>query len=193
MKAAVGILVALVVSGCVIQPLKSVQCNVDRTNGHILMSWENGEKRYEKVNIEVGEQERIEVDGRTTSYEYENNIYGLFEFELYGSIYELKSPSKSCSVDVGRLVWDADTSGKVTGYHIYVWGDNEEQPNKNDMIYSIGVTNNITLRELYDARALPLSRETTQLKVALSAHDNKGNISDLSNVVSFPWTTMLKE
>jgi len=176
-----------------IHPVELLVTEVDHDTGDITLNWENG-SAYDKIEIKCGKSIIDTIDGSDTSYLYVNEIYGIFDFQLFCYSGFQMCTSEIIEESVGRLVWDEDISGVVTGYHVYIWNANDEQPTNDpeNAVCSIGVMNTITLLELFNMGAMPVTgEETVDLKIALTSHDDNGNFSAFSNIVDCTWTTLL--
>ena len=176
-----------------IQPINLFVSKVDHDTGDIILNWENGGE-YEAIDIMCGNNITDTIDGNSTSYIYVNELYGVFDFKLLCRNGFQMTSSEIIRESVGRLVWDEDCSGLVTGYHVYIWDANEEQPTNDPVnaVCSINLMNTITLLELFDMTAMSETNgEVVKLKIALTSHDDNGNFSEFSNVVDCSWITLL--
>jgi len=174
--------------------ISSLACSVDHDTGNILINWESIEN-YDEINIKCGNYIIDTIDGSQTSYVYINEIYGIFDFQLLCNLGFRTVMSNIVTESVGKLVWDEDTSGLATGYYVYIWKSNEQQPENNpdNAACEIPFMNSITLMELFEMGAMPISSEIIDLKIALTAHDEEGNFSEFSNIVYCPWVTLLSD
>ncbi len=168
--------------------ITGLDCDVDTQTGSIDLSWQNGES-YDSIDVFCGGELVATLDGDQTSYEHNNEIYGIFSFELQATLGVRQTETVSCESSVGRLAWDADTSGLVAGYYVYVWDASESTPENTatDAQCSIDVGTSVTLVELFSLGVLPDTALQTDLKIALASFDSQGNISELSNIVDCPW------
>ncbi len=161
--------------------------SVDSSTGDIVLAWRNGQT-YDAIAVCCGGEEIAVLDGAETQYRYSHVPYGIYEFSVQGSYGERATAVVRCEGNVGRVVWDADTVGNVTGYHVYVWAEGRTTPPEPS--YTVSRVTAMPLLELLNGGVLPTTRDPANYQLALAAFDAYGNTSDLSESIAFAWQVL---
>ncbi len=166
--------------------IRSLAWSVDTGNGDVILSWQNGQA-YDQITVVCGGEVIATLDGSTTQYRYSHVPFGVYEFSVQAAYGPRETQNVSCEGNVGRLVWDQDAAGNVSGYYVYVWAEGQEAPAKENPSYTVGLVSTTPLLELLTDGVLPTTRTPANFNIALAAHDAYGNTSDLSASLTFAW------
>jgi hypothetical protein len=166
--------------------IRSLVWSVDSSSGDVVLAWQNGQS-YDQIEVTCGGEVVATLGGATTTYRYSHVPYGVYEFTVQGAYGVRQTTIASCEGNVGRLVWDQDAVGNISGYHVYVWAEGQTAPSKDAPSYSVGLVTTTPLLDLLTNGVLPTTRTPASFNIALAAYDAYGNVSDLSTSVAFSW------
>ena len=172
--------------------VENLTAGVDESNGDIVLEWRNG-GAYDEIVVLLGGSEVARLDGDASSFRLANESFGIFNFSVCGVVGNRESEPARAELSLGRLVWDPDETGLVTGYYIYAWAQGDPVPSKDQPALTVGREFSVPLSELLTVGALPYTAEPASFSVAVAAFDAEGNVSDLSDMLSFSWVTYVDE
>jgi len=172
--------------------IENLTAGVDESNGDIVLEWRNGSS-YDEIVILLGGSEAARLDGEASSFRLANDSFGIFNFSVCGVVGKRESEPARAELSLGRLVWDPDDTGLVAGYYIYAWAEGDPVPSKDQPALTVGRESSVSLSELLTVGALPYTAEPASFSVAVAAFDAEGNVSDLSDMLSFRWVTYVDE
>jgi len=167
-----------------LQGISELTGTLDAQSGDITLRWRNGDA-YDSVVVVLGDLKVAELSGDSTTFQFDNETFGIFQFSVFGKKGNLTSSPAFVEVDAGKLEWESQSD--AAGYYVYVWNAGEAEPSKEAPAATIGPVLSLELADLYAAGCLPASTEGVELYVALAAFDDLGNVSDLSEPVAFTW------
>ena len=180
--------------GCVKTPVKKIKdiidfnCVMSKETADVMLSWKNGES-YESIDIYKGNNKITTIDGDKVNYIIKFETYGIFDLRITANKKE-QTTTEYCQINIGKLVWDKSPDA-IIGFNVFIWSAEDKIPTEPSYVIKENVSE-ISLRELFDNDALIETKNSIELKVALTAF-NKTNESGFSNIVLFLWETCLRE